>query len=195
MATGKVDPADLGPLPANVRADRTQPQLDVLAHAAVFVTHAGMGSASESLWFGVPTVAVPQAVDQFTNAEQLRAAGAGVTLPAEEVTAEALRAAVAGAHARGARARELRDEVRRGGGVGGSADAVERLAARRRAQGRPLRPRRSRSACSVDQNASSSHGTSSGVKARTSGASGVGRGSPASVASKTTRTMRSSARE
>jgi MGT family glycosyltransferase len=131
MATGKVDPAELGPLPANVHADRTQPQLDVLAHAAVFVSHAGMGSASESLWFGVPTVAIPQAVDQFTNAEQLRAAGAGVTLPSEQVTPEALRAAVAEAHACGDRARELRDEVRRGGGIARSADAVERLAARR----------------------------------------------------------------
>jgi MGT family glycosyltransferase len=133
MATGKVDPAALGPLPENVHADRTQPQLDVLSRAAVFVTHAGMGSASESLWFGVPTVAIPQAVDQFTNAEQLRAAGAGVTLPSEQVTAEALRAAVADAHTRAGRARELRDEVRRAGGIDGSADAVERLATAGRA--------------------------------------------------------------
>ena len=71
---------------ARASAPRTQPQLDVLAHADVFVTHAGMGSASESLWFGVPTVAIPQAVDQFTNAAQLEAAGAGVHLPAEQVT-------------------------------------------------------------------------------------------------------------
>jgi MGT family glycosyltransferase len=130
MATGKVDPAALGSLPAGVSAARTQPQLDVLAHADVFVTHAGMGSAAESLWFGVPTVAVPQAVDQFTNAERLEAAGAGVQLAADEVTVDALRAAVAGALARGPRARELRDEVRRNGGIEASADAVERLASR-----------------------------------------------------------------
>jgi MGT family glycosyltransferase len=71
IAMGKVDPADLGPLPENANAARTQPQLDVLAHAHAFVTHAGMGGAGESLWFGVPTVAIPQAVDQFTNAERL----------------------------------------------------------------------------------------------------------------------------
>jgi MGT family glycosyltransferase len=128
IATGKVDPEALGPLPAGVEAARTQPQLDVLPHAAVFVTHAGMGSAGESLWFGVPTVAVPQAVDQFTNAAQLEAAGAGVRLPTEEVTADTLRATVAEAAARAPRARELRDEVRRAGGIDGSADAVERLA-------------------------------------------------------------------
>jgi hypothetical protein len=73
FATGKIDPAD-------VEAARTQPQLDVLAHADVFITHAGMGGTVESLWFGVPTVAVPQAVDQFTNAAQLEAIGAGVQL-------------------------------------------------------------------------------------------------------------------
>ena len=121
IATGKVDPAELG-----VGA-RTQPQLDVLAHADVFVTHAGMGSASESLWFGVPTVAIPQAVDQFTNAAQLEAAGAGVHLPAEQVTVESLRDAVARAVAQAPRARELQEEVRRSGGIAATADTVERL--------------------------------------------------------------------
>jgi MGT family glycosyltransferase len=120
IATGKVDPAELG------TGARTQPQLDVLEHADVFVTHAGMGSAAESLWFGVPTVAIPQAVDQFTNAAQLEAAGAGVYL--KEVTAESLRAAVTEARARAPRARELREEIRRAGGVAASADAVERFA-------------------------------------------------------------------
>lgn len=129
MATGKVDPAELEPLPAGVEAACTQPQLDVLAHADVFVTHAGMGSAAESLWFGVPTVAVPQAVDQFTNAHQLEAAGTGVHLPATQVTVEAIRSAVADALARGPRACEVRDRVRREGGVGASADAIERAVA------------------------------------------------------------------
>jgi UDP:flavonoid glycosyltransferase YjiC (YdhE family) len=86
-----------------------------------------MGSASESLWFGVPTVAIPQAVDQFTNAAQLEAVGAGVHLPAEQVTVETLRDAVARARECAPRARELRDEIRRTGGVSGSADAVERF--------------------------------------------------------------------
>ncbi len=137
LATGKVDPAALGSPPAHVHAARAQPQLDVLAHADVFVTHAGMGSAAESLWFGVPTVAIPQAVDQFTNAEHLQASGAGVHLPAEQVTTETLRAAVAEARSLGPRARELRDEVRRAGGIARAADAVERLAA----SGGPRSPR------------------------------------------------------
>ncbi|MGH4023812.1 MAG: macrolide family glycosyltransferase [Pseudonocardiaceae bacterium] len=127
LATGKVDPADLGPLPAGVRAARTQPQLDVLAHASVFITHAGMGSSVESLWFGVPTVAIPQAVDQFANAARLDALGAGVHLPAEQVDGESLRAAVAAAAARTERVHELRREVRNSGGVEVAADTVEHL--------------------------------------------------------------------
>jgi MGT family glycosyltransferase len=126
LATGKVDPAALGPLPAGVEAARTQPQLDVLEHAAVFITHAGMGGSVESLWFGVPTVAIPQAVDQFGNAAMLEAIGAGVQLGPERLDAAGLRAAVAAATARTGRARELREEVRRTGGPAAAADAVER---------------------------------------------------------------------
>lgn len=128
IATGKVDPADLEPLPAGVLAAESQPQLDVLHHADVFITHAGMGSAAEALWFGVPTVAYPQAVDQFANADRLAAIGAGVRIGDEQLTVDGLRDAVRRALACTARARELRDEVRRGGGVTGAADAVEAFA-------------------------------------------------------------------
>ena len=69
-----------GRVPEALDAARVQPQLDILAHADVFITHAGMGGTCESLWFGVPTVGVPQAVDQFANAAQLEAIGAGVQL-------------------------------------------------------------------------------------------------------------------
>ncbi len=82
-----------------------------------------MGGTVESLWFGVPTVAIPQAVDQFTNAAQLEAIGAGVQLGER-----GLREAVAAALERAPRARELMAEVRRGGGSTIAADAVERLA-------------------------------------------------------------------
>ena len=130
LTTGKVDPAALGPLPAGVCAAPSQPQLDVLAHASVFLTHAGMGSAAESLWFGVPTVVLPQAVDQFLNAATLVEIGAGVQ-PAEPLDAASLRAAVDTALEQTNRVQALRDEVRRNGGVGAAADAIEHLCARR----------------------------------------------------------------
>ncbi|MFE0593990.1 macrolide family glycosyltransferase [Micromonospora echinospora] len=129
LAVGhKVDPADLGPLPDNVEVHRSVPQLAVLAHASAFVTHAGMGGCTEALWFGVPTVAIPQAVDQFGNADRLVDAGVGRRLPAEEVSAETLRAAVDAVaddpHLR-RRLTEVRSEVRANGGLRHAADAVE----------------------------------------------------------------------
>lgn len=127
IATGKVDPARLEPLPPGAEARRTQPQLDVLQHADVFVTHAGMGSASESLWYGVPTVALPQAVDQFVNAGMLEQIGAGVRLAEDELTGARLHEGVREALSRTARAMELQEEVRAVGGRENAADAVERL--------------------------------------------------------------------
>ena len=122
IATGKVDP---DALPDTVTKARTMPQLDVLEHADVFITHAGMGGANEALWYGVPVVAAPQAVDQFTNAATLEAIGVGVQLG--DMTA---REAVAKARECAGRARELRAHVRRDGGVDKAADAVERLTRR-----------------------------------------------------------------
>jgi UDP:flavonoid glycosyltransferase YjiC (YdhE family) len=89
----------------------------------VFVTHAGMGGSAESLWFGVPTIALAQAVDQFANAAMLEAIGVGARLD----DLSGLRDAVSGALGRSERARELQVEVRASGGVTRAADAVERL--------------------------------------------------------------------
>lgn len=129
MAVGeRVDPAAIGPLPEGVEVHRWVDQLAVLRHAAAFVTHAGMGSASEALWAGVPVVAIPQAVDQFANAARLEEIGAGVHLPAAEATprrVERVVRAVAADPAVAAALRALREEVRAGGGAGRAADAVE----------------------------------------------------------------------
>jgi len=124
----KVDPADLGPLPENVEVHRRVPQLAVLAHASAFVTHAGMGGCTEALWFGVPTVAIPQAVDQFGNANLLVENGVGRQLSTDEVTAETLRAAVdavADDPQLRQRLTEVQSEVRGNGGLRHAADAVE----------------------------------------------------------------------
>jgi MGT family glycosyltransferase len=129
LAVGQhVDPADLGPIPASFEVHRSVPQLAVLAAASAFITHAGMGGCTESLWFGVPTVAIPQAADQFGNAATLEQLGVGRHLPAEEVTAAALRSAVdsvAGSAEVAGRLAEIRAVVRSQGGVGRAADAVE----------------------------------------------------------------------
>jgi MGT family glycosyltransferase len=129
MSIGKhVSPDALGPLPSSVEVFESVPQLAVLEAASAFVTHAGMGGATESLWFGVPTVAIPQAADQFGNAAQLEALGVGRHLPADAISAGSLRKAVDEVSTSpevAARLASLKAEIRGHGGVGPAADAVE----------------------------------------------------------------------
>ena len=133
LATGgRVPKDDLGAVPAWVRVEDVVPQVAVLHRADVFVTHAGMGSCTEALWCAVPTVAVPQAVDQFGNADQLATLGVGVRLASDPPSPDELRAALVGVtDDPGVRKRldVIRAELHRDGGPGRAADAVEDVAA------------------------------------------------------------------
>ena len=71
----------LGPLPANVQAEAMVDQIGVLAAADVFLTHCGMNSVSEALFFGVPLVCCPQTQEQRGVANRVLALGAGLLLP------------------------------------------------------------------------------------------------------------------
>jgi len=88
-----VDPAELGDLPSNVEVRSWVPQLAILKQADLFVTHAGAGGSQEGLATATPMIAVPQAVDQFGNADVLQSLGVARHLPMEKATAEALRTA------------------------------------------------------------------------------------------------------
>ncbi|MFJ4784875.1 macrolide-inactivating glycosyltransferase [Streptomyces sp. NPDC088794] len=87
-----VDPAVLGDLPANVEVHSWVPQLAILKQADLFVTHAGAGGSQEGLATATPMIAVPQAVDQFGNADMLQSLGVARHLPTAEATPETLRA-------------------------------------------------------------------------------------------------------
>ncbi|WP_306367204.1 macrolide family glycosyltransferase [Nocardiopsis sp. CC223A] len=89
-----IDPADLGEVPANVEVHPWVPQLSVLRQADAFVTHAGMGGSSEGLYCGVPMIAVPQAVDQFDNADRLQELGVARRLDDKADDPLALRSAL-----------------------------------------------------------------------------------------------------
>jgi UDP:flavonoid glycosyltransferase YjiC (YdhE family) len=74
------DPAELGPLPANVHAEQWVPQRDVMPHAAAMVCHGGSGTVTMGLAAGVPMAVVPLFADQPYNAERIAAIGAGIAL-------------------------------------------------------------------------------------------------------------------
>ncbi|GIF76506.1 macrolide family glycosyltransferase [Asanoa siamensis] len=92
VATGRTDPAALGRLPANVIARHFVPQPDVLARAALFVTHGGMNSVNEALYAGVPMLVVPQGADQPLVASRVTTLGAGLTIRTPDVTDGLVRA-------------------------------------------------------------------------------------------------------
>jgi MGT family glycosyltransferase len=91
---GKVDIPSLGEIPANFTVRSYVPQLEVLKKASAFISHGGLNSVSEALYFGVPVVAIPQANDQPMVARRLVALGAGLELKMDEVTPEVLQSAV-----------------------------------------------------------------------------------------------------
>ncbi|MFE4515555.1 macrolide family glycosyltransferase [Kitasatospora sp. NPDC056783] len=122
------DLAELGEVPDGVEVHRWVPQLSVLSQADAFVTHAGMGGSSEGLFHAVPMIAVPQAADQFANADALVGLGVARRLDTGEATAEALRAALlelVGDPAVADRLRELSAAGRAEGGTTRAADLIE----------------------------------------------------------------------
>lgn len=126
----QTDLAELGTVPANVEVHRWVPQLAILRQADAFITHAGMGGSSEGLHSGVPMIAVPQAVDQFMNADKLVELGVARRIDTDDATPEALREALDALVddpevAR--RSARLRDDARAEGGTRRAADLVEEL--------------------------------------------------------------------
>jgi MGT family glycosyltransferase len=77
--------------PENFIIMRYVPQVEILKHTAVFITHGGMNSTSEALYYGVPLVVIPMASDQFMVANQVRKLGAGEVMDKEALTAKGLR--------------------------------------------------------------------------------------------------------
>jgi MGT family glycosyltransferase len=90
----QVAEASLGPPPANVVVKPWVSQLDVLRRTAVFVSHGGMNSVSESLHHGVPLVLVPQMGEQEIVARRVEDLGAGLCVAKSAVTAAMLRQSV-----------------------------------------------------------------------------------------------------
>jgi MGT family glycosyltransferase len=128
MTIGDVDPADVGPLPPTVQVASWFPQLAVLRQARAFITHAGMNSTMEALYYGVPVLALPQMPEQAVNADRVAALGLGVKLDPQAITADALRSAVDQVTVSPviqANLHRMQAEVRDAGGAEAGAQAIE----------------------------------------------------------------------
>lgn len=135
---GRLDPASLGALPRTVTVRDWIPQIALLRKATLAVTHAGMNSVNEALYFDVPLVLVPQAADQTWVARRIAELGAGLVV--RDATADALRDAAAKAlqdDALHEAARLVGASLRAAGGAERAADAIVAAATSRSAPPAP----------------------------------------------------------
>jgi UDP:flavonoid glycosyltransferase YjiC (YdhE family) len=108
------------------------PQLDLLARAALCITHCGMNTTMEAAAAGVPLVGIPIIYDQPAVAARIRHAGLGRTIAYRHLDVAGLRAAVRAVLADPGyeeRAEAVAASCRRHGGPAAAADAVELTAA------------------------------------------------------------------
>ena len=77
LNTGRIRPETLGKIPENIYAYSFVPQLEVLRHADVFLTHCGMNSVNEAMTHEVPMVIMPFMNDQLANAKRIVELGIG----------------------------------------------------------------------------------------------------------------------
>lgn len=81
MSVGNLVSMDaFGKLPANVSVYPSVDQIAVLEKADVFLSHCGMNSVNESLYFCVPLVMLPQTPEQGGVATRVEQVGAGIRL-------------------------------------------------------------------------------------------------------------------
>lgn len=124
------------PIPENFTVMNSVPQLNVLQQAAVFVTHGGMNSIQESLYYGVPMVIVPQQIEQAINGKRVQELGAGQVIgaapPYGNVNIDKLVDAVNAVFKQPiykSKAMEQRDYSRNSGGYPKAVDEIERFIA------------------------------------------------------------------
>ena len=131
----EIDPATLGPQPANVRIERFVPQAEILPHVDLVVSHGGSGSVLGALAHGRPMVVLPMGADQPLNAARITALGVGRSLDAIEATPDDVRAAassvLADASCRESAGR-IADEIAALPAPDVAVDLLERLARERR---------------------------------------------------------------
>ncbi|WP_251943762.1 macrolide family glycosyltransferase [Staphylococcus sp. Marseille-Q5304] len=85
---------DFDKIPNNFILKSYVPQMEVLEHTSLFITHAGMNSTNEAILSGVPMIAMQQSADQPVVAQQIENLNLGIQLNSEAVTPTDIKEAV-----------------------------------------------------------------------------------------------------
>ena len=95
MSVGKnTDISAIKSIPSNFIVRDYVPQLEVLKRVDVFITHGGMNSTNEGLYYDVPLILIPQFGDQPFVANRVAELGAGIVIEKDNVTPEVLKQSV-----------------------------------------------------------------------------------------------------
>ena len=115
-------------LPEHIQVYSSVDQMAALSIADVFITHCGMNSASEGLYYEVPLILCPQTPEQRTVARRTEELGAGILLRSAEKAdiLNAVEQALKNPAYREA-ARRISASFKRSGGVKTAAEFLEKI--------------------------------------------------------------------
>ncbi|KJC64540.1 glycosyltransferase [Agreia bicolorata] len=94
LAIGSADRRELGELPDTWLVREFLPQVTLLKHSVLAVTHGGNNSVTEAATAGVPMLVLPFSTDQFAGAEAIESRGYGLALAPNTASVDELRTAV-----------------------------------------------------------------------------------------------------
>ena len=125
---GGLTDREAGRLPGEPVVVAYAPQLEVLARAALTITHAGLNTVLDSLTHGVPLVTVPITYEQPAISARVEWTGVGRSVPLRRLEGGRLAAVlreVLDQHRYRSNARRMAESIRAAGGVSRAADLVE----------------------------------------------------------------------
>ena len=126
LSVGNLVPMEkFGNLPEHISVFPSVDQIAVLKKADAFISHCGMNSVNESLYFGVPLVMLPQTSEQGGVAERVAELGAGIKLKKDNEASilEAVNTVLTD-HSYREKAKAISDGFRRCPGAKGAADKI-----------------------------------------------------------------------
>lgn len=85
--------SQLGHIPKNFKVYNYVPQLEVLKQTDVFITHGGMNSVNEGLYYSIPLIVAPQYGDQILIGKRVEALNLGINL-STDISVQALSSAL-----------------------------------------------------------------------------------------------------
>jgi UDP:flavonoid glycosyltransferase YjiC (YdhE family) len=96
----------------------------------VFITHGGINSINESIYYNIPFIVFPQQGDQFAVSHQVSHLGAGICFENSNITKSELREAVKEVCINNffsQNRQKINESFKRGGGVEYAADEIFKL--------------------------------------------------------------------